>query len=135
MRRRIIGAIFFLGLSSSLWMGYIALSSPSATSSCLHILTPALFQAAATISTAIAKPVTHARLSPDELRGVLTTAAGMPAWLAEVLAWLSEKTAEGVEERKFKEMKEDDVEVLLGRKGKTFQKAVLEEKARGAWDA
>ena len=59
----------------------------------------------------------------------------MPAWLAEVLAWLNEETAKGSEEKKFKERNDDAVKVLTGKKGKTFQEVVKGEKVRGAWDA
>ena len=59
----------------------------------------------------------------------------MPAWLAEVLAGLNEETAKGSEEKKFRERNDDAVEILTGKKGKTFEEVVEKESSRGAWDA
>lgn len=92
-------------------------------------------QAAIVISKYLNRPIDIARLSPNEFKDVLVTAAGMLAWLAEVLAWLNEETAKGSEEKKFKERTDDAVEVLTGKKGRTFEEVVEREMSRGAWDA
>ena len=49
--------------------------------------------------------------------------------------WLNEETAKGSEEKKFKEKNDDAVEVLTGKKGRTFEEVVEREMSKGAWDA
>ena len=82
-------------------------------------------QVAAKISTAINKPVEHVKLPKETMIGIYKD-AGLPEHIAELLGFLEDVTAQGVEERT-----SDAVEKLTGRKPVTFDEFVKEN--AGLW--
>ncbi len=83
-------------------------------------------QVAAKLSASLGRPIEHVKLSQEERVRHYVDRFGLPQYLANLLAGLEAKGAKGGEERM-----NDVVERVTGRKAKTFDEFVRENK--GAW--